>query len=93
MVVFPSSREKVMVEPGNCFGSVRSSFVHCFPHCVLFHRDRTWDSMLHVFIDLRISTVFVYLSVCRFFTFWKTLLYEKEKLYTLDFVSRIRFEP
>ena len=37
--------ETVSVRLGRLLG-------HCFPHCVLFHRDRTWDSMLHVFIDL-----------------------------------------
>ena len=45
-------REKNDGWAGNCFGSVRSSFVTLLSHCVLFHRDRTWDSMLHVFIDL-----------------------------------------
>ena len=35
----------------------------------------------------------VCLSVSRFCTFWKTLLYEREKLKALAFVSRIRFKP
>ena len=60
--------------------------------CV-FHKDRTWDSMLHVFFDLLVLCLSVCLYVCRFCAFWKILLYEKEKIYALDFVSRIRFKP
>ena len=37
-----------MVEPG----TVLVRLGRLLSHCVLFHRDRTWDSMLHVFVDL-----------------------------------------
>ena len=42
----------MMVGPGTVSVRLGRLLCHCFPHCVLFHRDRTWDSMLHVFIDL-----------------------------------------
>ena len=49
---FPLSQEKVMVESGCVSVQLGRLLWHCFPHSVLFHRDRTWDFILHVFIDI-----------------------------------------
>ena len=78
LLYFPLSGEKNDGWAGNCFGSVRSSFV-------------TLLSALCVFTGIELgipccTSLLTYkycvcLSVCRFCTFWKTLLYEREKLY------------
>ena len=52
MVVFSIKPRKNDGWAGNCFGSVRSSFVTLLSALCAFSQDRTWDSMLHVFIGL-----------------------------------------
>ena len=41
-----------MVESGTVSVRLGRLLLQCSPHCVLFHRNRTWDFMLHVFIAL-----------------------------------------
>ena len=87
---FPLSREKVMVEPGTVL-------VRLGRFCDTAFRAVCFFTGIELGIPCCTSLLTykycVCLSVCRFCTFWKTLLYEKEKLYALDFVSRIRFKP